>query len=847
MRIITTEMREAVNALRNISQAWPEKSFTHTPWSEIAAGIKEIYLHREKMELIPQEIRAGSYNTRTPICQLLTIPFTFPWIGFRGLYVSSEDIDLGCKAMCAMLLRIRLQAAPEHLQIHTVDPKKMGADMMALPVMPGTPRLSEQELCRLLQQLDKEIAANDAREWLCDKLAEGSSTVHRPIHIIAIANWDDLYIRRRGEREHSESQKTILRMLETDVAARNGVYFYICLDKTEVPEEDTDIFDDTLPEMEVSSEEVENDSEYSVYMYEFDADKAGTKSIEEGINLDLTLPTEDEIKRIHAGFRNYLSGSVEDTDSKGVWLGNSSAGLRAIMGTTPQGEPQYFELGIGKGANAFHALVGGATGSGKSVLLNEIVCSLAERYSPRELRLALLDYKEGTEFAPFAGLPHVFALSIGTNPEFGVETLKWLQGEIERRGALFKEVGVSNITDYRKKTGKVLCRYVVVTDEFQVLCTDKQYGDEARALLNDLVRRARSFGVNFILATQTLRDGALEGEAKNQFGCRICLQLAENETEYFLASENNDPAHFNRKGQALLNYAMGMKAGNLYFQSGNKAAPNGMFRTLADISKLTTRLTDKAKSKGCLPSDRYIYDGDREVNLPYSSIDPEQGLLLGLRNDMTATPYYLRKRLLDGGLLIIGDKEGKKKLLLQSISAQAPALYGTACPVQTPERYLASSQSRPLSILEATEADPDLEDALAEWQEARQQEPEEAPAPAASETYQAPAGMESEFAELAGFLQGNAAAMNAGGTPRTARRKRSRDLPLVVSVPGEVELKMMESAGLYRKDFRAVVYLDLPTYNRLSGNYERALLPESQVLVECPAGVVNRVRLARLS
>lgn len=831
MRIITTEMREAVNALRNISQAWPEKSFTHAPWPEIAERIKEIYLHREEMELIPQEVRVGSYNTRTPICRELPIPYTFPWTGFRGLYVSSEDIELGCKAMCAMLLRIRLQTAPEHLQIHIVDPKKMGADMMTLPVLPGTPRLSEQELCRLLQQLDKEIAAHDAQEWLCDKLAENRSIVHRPVHIIAIANWDDLTIRRQNDEwGHSESQKTILRMLETDVAARNGVYFYICSKRSEAWQ---------LPVLKVRSK-------VKVSLQPCTPDKQGIGSVK-SIDLDLTLPTEDEIKCIHAGFRNYLSGSVEDTDGKGVWLGNASAGLRAIMGTTPQGEPQYFELGIGKGANAFHALVGGATGSGKSVLLNEIVCSLAERYSPQELRLALLDYKEGTEFAPFAGLPHVFALSIGTNPEFGVETLKWLQGEIERRGALFKEVGVSNITDYRKTTGKVLCRYVVVADEFQVLCTDKQYGDEARALLNDLVRRARSFGVNFILATQTLRDGALEGEAKNQFGCRICLQLAENETEYFLASENNDPAHFNRKGQALLNYAMGMKAGNLYFQSGNKAAPNGMFRTLADINELTARLTEKAKTEVCLPSDRYIYDGDSEVNLPSSSIDPEQGLLLGLRNNMTATPYYLRKRLLDGGLLIIGDREGKKKLLLQSISAQTAALYGTSCPVQTPESYLDGAQGYPLTIFEATEVDPDLEDALAEWQEARRQEPEEAPAPTAAETYQAPAGMESEFAELAGFLQGNAAAMNAGGTPRAARRKRSRDLPLVVSVPGEVELKMMESAGLYRKDFRAVVYLDLQTYNRLSGNYERALLPESQVLVECPAGVVNRVRLARLS
>lgn len=847
-----SSIQTAYNAMQHISASWPEKSFTHAPWSDIAPRMKEIYLHLKEMEQpLPGSVCAG-YETIETHLGKIAIPHLFPWMGQKGLNIVDHDEDdsvYACLIMSAMLLRIQLQAAPGSLLIHQVDPRRMGADMKALPLNPAAPRLSQEELMRLLRDLEKEMAQHGGSAWRCDTIRDPHSADHRPIHIIAIANWDDLSKKRNdGETEESECQKTILRMLETDVAARNGVYFFIC--------SDDEISDGAMAVIEAEDES-------HITMEACRADKEGFAEVEKAIDLDVTLPTDEEIAQIHDGYRRFESGALEDEDGKGIWLGNSAKGLRAIMGTTPQGEAQFFELGLGKANNAFHALVGGATGSGKSVLLNEIICSLAERYSPEELRFALLDYKEGTEFAPYVNLPHVFALSIGPNPEFGVETLKHLQKEMERRGQLFKQAGVNNITDYRRVTGEKMCRFVLVADEFQVLCTDKKFGDEARALLNDLVRRARSFGVNFILATQTLRDGSLEGEAKNQFACRICLQLAENETNYFLSTDNSEPAHFNRKGQALLNYSMGMRSGNIFFQSGNRKMPNKLFRTTEDIKRCLAELTQKAKAENMMPADRFLYEGDGFAELTRDMVKPEKGMLMGLSNNMTGAPFYINKRLISGGVLIIGEVPAKKQMLLNLVAAQTPSLFGMPCPVHTPSAYLDGEGSYPLTIFDAPVGDLDLEDALLAWKEDREAAQNTAPAatvdptPAAgspldTSTFQAPAGMEDEFAALAASLQSNFAAAQPTATAdpapaRTSRRRAAREMPLVLALSGQADVRMMEASGMSQRDFRVVIYLDMLSYNQCSGNYESGALPESQMFVECPAGVVNKIRIGTLA
>lgn len=859
------------NLLSNkFCETWPDEAFSCASWKDIAVNIETIYrAQNEAKSQLPQHVRIGYLDDSihsdlisidgTP--EELQIPLLFSWSSYRGLVLHGDDLDsdgdvaplsvVNQIASC-MLLRLLLQSEPCDIQIHKIDLKHFGKHLVYLPHQPGSSIITDKEhVNALLNELGNQIAQHpvDNMTWRCDVGDYSFAADFMPLQIVLISNWDDLFDIRNGVKELSEVQNRILDMLSSDIPARNGIYFFICGEKNNIQNQ----FRHLLPILAVddcNDEGAADERGYCAQLYSHVSPDKKTSpgySLKEKIyNCRFALPTENEIQTIQKTHRNYLSGSLSDTEGEGVWLGNSAKGLRAVMGVTPQGENQFFELGIGQAYDAFHALIGGATGSGKSVLLSEIVCSLAERYSPNELRMLLLDYKEGTEFAPFMKLPHVYALSVGANAEFGLEVLKEVQKEITRRGALFKTVNAKNLAEYRKLTGESMCRYVLVADEFQVLLGDKKYGEEAKTVLNDLVRRGRSFGFHAILATQTLRDGCLDGEAKNQFACRIAMRMAESETDYFLGSDNTAPATFNRKGQALVNYALGRKESNIIFQSGNKNMPK-KFRDTPEVLECVASLRRKAESEGCVPTDVYVYSSDGFAQAP-ASCDATQGALVGLRNDMKGSPVYLNLRQLESKVLILGGTEKKRNIVLNRLSAQLAGIYHEPATVQTPAEYLDYPTTGKVTMLHVPEGDFDLEDAIADWREAGEQAAQHvamtAAAPEATPQFTAPAGMEADFAELMQSMQANNTMLNASAPSAAPRRGRNCDTRcLVVAIGAAVDIKQLEATGLYVSDFRTVIYLDNVIYNQVSGEYESAALGEAAALLESPKGVVTKMRL----
>lgn len=840
--------------------------FCRSSWPLLVANIDDIYKSfSQKHGHVPPRVRLGcpvNLQDNPPKDISNAEPFMFDWCSFRGICFRSGDIDdVGRDAPMkavrqiagSMLLRLMLESGQENFIVHKVDFEGMGRDFDILPTQPKAPVIVDRnDLNSLLQKLRGQIANNPmpANTWRCDSNANSYAADSTPIQVVLIADWENLYDVRDGIYEQSDIQKLILGMLKTDMSARNGIYFVICTDWY-----DSKILSDVLPIITESS--FSHGGFCARFSTSIAPERPGT-TFDYSKNYDVRheILTDEQIQIIQKGLSNFISGTLTDTDGDGIWLGNSAQGLRAVMGITTQGENQFFELGVGQAFDAFHALIGGATGSGKSVLLREIICSLAERYSPRELRMLLLDYKEGTEFAPFTKLPHVYALSIGSNPEFGLEVLKETLKEIERRGQLFKEAGnAKNIEEYRRNTGEVLCRYVLVADEFQVLLNDKKYGEEAKKVLNDLVRRGRAFGFNAILATQTLRDGALDGEAKNQFACRIAMKMAESETDYFLGADNTVPSTFNRKGQALLNYALGRKDANILFQSGNKEMPK-KFRDTDDVLRCLNLLHDKAVAENCLPTDVYVYNSDGYAEMPDDAPAPESGLLIGLRNNMMSTPVYIAPRQLTGKVLVVGGSEQKRTALLASMTQQLSAIYGTEVSVQTPADYLDYGSSPQVTVIHAPEGDFDLEDAIAEWREAAEQvaveaTPQAIPAAAQMSGFVAPEGMESEFADLMQSMQSNQSALSALSAsspvevPRRSRRASRDTRCLIVAISALPDIKLMEAGGLYAQDFRSVIYLDAVAYNQLSGDYNSEQLGEAFALLEAPRGVVSKIRLLK--
>ncbi|HSU09168.1 MAG TPA: FtsK/SpoIIIE domain-containing protein [Pseudonocardia sp.] len=244
----------------------------------------------------------------------------------------------------------------------------------------------------------------------------------------------------------------------------------------------------------------------------------------------------------------------------------SIAGLCAPIGFT-EGLP--VELTLADAAP--HALIGGPSGSGKTNLLLTMIASMAARYSPDELELYLLDFKEGVSFAQFAPgrrdptwLPHarLIGVNINTDREFGLALLQHLADEMRHRAEVAKENEVTKLEELRTidPAGR-WPRIVAVIDEFQVLFGERDaVTREAVRLLEDVVRRGRSQGIHVVLASQDVSSiEAFWGRPAifEQFVLRIGLPRARR-----VLAEGNDATLHLPRWHAVVNHESGIAHGN---------------------------------------------------------------------------------------------------------------------------------------------------------------------------------------------------------------------------------------------------------------------------------------------
>ncbi|MFZ5478773.1 MAG: FtsK/SpoIIIE domain-containing protein [Myxococcota bacterium] len=247
------------------------------------------------------------------------------------------------------------------------------------------------------------------------------------------------------------------------------------------------------------------------------------------------------------------------------WTGDATDGLVAPVGR--RGARETLDVRVGHAGTAHHALVGGRTGSGKTMLLHALIVSLAWRYSPEELELWLVDFKEGVEFQAYRTLPHARVVAVQSEREFGLSVLEGLRAELERRGERFRARGLEDYAGWRR-AGERLPRVVLVVDEFQVLFEGNDaMSNHARAHLADLTSRGRSFGIHVVLASQTLSAMDLDARTLSQIGVRVALQMSENDSYKVLGKDNDAARHLERPGEAIFNDAGGLPGHNVRFQA----------------------------------------------------------------------------------------------------------------------------------------------------------------------------------------------------------------------------------------------------------------------------------------
>ncbi len=179
-----------------------------------------------------------------------------------------------------------------------------------------------------------------------------------------------------------------------------------------------------------------------------------------------------------------------------------------------------------------HLLIAGATGSGKSVGLNCIVCSILYKAVPDEVRFIMIDPKR-LELGLYEGIPHLLT-PIVTDPRQAANALNWAVIEMEERYRLLAEAGVRNIEQYndelrgskkaQEEGQKPLPYIVVIVDELADLMMTA--GKEVEASLARLAQMARAIGIHLILATQRPSVDVLTGLIKANFPCRVSFRVS---------------------------------------------------------------------------------------------------------------------------------------------------------------------------------------------------------------------------------------------------------------------------------------------------------------------------------
>jgi hypothetical protein len=250
------------------------------------------------------------------------------------------------------------------------------------------------------------------------------------------------------------------------------------------------------------------------------------------------------------------------------WSADSRAGIDVPLGRAGATKRQHLQLGKG---TSQHVLIAGKTGSGKSTLLHALITNISLLYSPDEVELYLVDFKEGVEFKAYATheLPHARLVAIESEREFGLSVLQQLETELKERGDRFRAAGVQDLNGYRQtKDATPLPRILLIVDEFQLFFIEEdRIAQDAALLLDRLVRQGRAFGIHVILGSQTLGGAySLARSTIGQMTVRIALQCSESDANLILSEDNSAARLLSRPGEAIYNDANGLVEGNDYFQ-----------------------------------------------------------------------------------------------------------------------------------------------------------------------------------------------------------------------------------------------------------------------------------------
>ncbi|MEX1061508.1 MAG: DNA translocase FtsK 4TM domain-containing protein, partial [Patescibacteria group bacterium] len=168
-----------------------------------------------------------------------------------------------------------------------------------------------------------------------------------------------------------------------------------------------------------------------------------------------------------------------------------------------------------------HALIAGATGSGKSIMMRSMLATILFRSSPEEVRLILVDPKR-VEFSGYNGIPHLL-MPVIVEPDKTLPALKWAVGEMSKRYKMLQEAGARDIESYNGKAAEKMPYILIVVDELADIMVVSPA--EVEKTITRLAQMARATGIHLVLATQRPSTDVLTGLIKANIPCRIAFNV----------------------------------------------------------------------------------------------------------------------------------------------------------------------------------------------------------------------------------------------------------------------------------------------------------------------------------